>query len=369
MPFDYKKAITVVAFGQAMSLLVSGSQLFNTGLNQWANTSDPPFYLAFSQLSIHYMFLFAVFAVLHVVNGARERSSGVAPADRKWDIVSNLPRVWWVYLVFSVFDFYANYAVTKAYAFTSPLSAFLLNTSSTPFTVLISMVVFKARYTRTHYGALVLAVAGLGIVIWQDVTATSRLTLEPSDPGRVIIGNILGLASGLGFALSNLTQEWAVKRLNGPNELCLMVGFFGTVVSALHMALFEREEVTFLLNASPAVVSGLAWTTAGFVACMFILYTTAPYFFRIGSATLFNVSLLTSDFWVLLGSTVVLRAASITGWYLLGFACTVTGLFVFNFDPKGWRDIFTAAGATGSEATLVTSIPVEETPEERHKRQ
>ncbi|ORZ30906.1 solute carrier family 35 member SLC35F1/F2/F6 [Catenaria anguillulae PL171] len=343
MPINIKHAAVIVGFGQLLSLLVASSQLFNSGLNLAANASTPTgFYLSFTQLALHYLLLFLVFGVLHVVKRKNN--------DPNWS-VANWRNVWHIYLAFGVFDFYANYAVTKAFAYTSPLSAFLLNQSSTPFTVLISMVVFRARYSALHLAALLIAIGGLAIIVWQDLTATSRLSTDVTDSSTVALGNFLGLISGLGFALANTTQEWAVKRLGGPNELCLFVGFFGTLVSCVHMSIFERQEISDLVGMSSDVVPSFAGNLIGFLVAMFTLYSVGPYFFRMASATLFNVSLLTSGFFVLLGTVVIMKSSSITAWYFGGFMLMVVGLFVFNFDPKGWKDVFMAdqAGAQVGE--------------------
>ncbi|KNE58345.1 hypothetical protein AMAG_03929 [Allomyces macrogynus ATCC 38327] len=135
------------------------------------------------------MFLLVVFIAVHIVRAAQGHSL-------RTDVVDAFMKTWKVYLPLGLFDFYANYCVTKAFGFTSSLSAFLLNSSSTPFTVIISVLLFKAKYKPLHYFAILVSVAGMGIVCWQDVTATSRLGGDVADGSNVVVGNILGLRLG-----------------------------------------------------------------------------------------------------------------------------------------------------------------------------
>ncbi|KAJ3349998.1 hypothetical protein GGF32_005142 [Allomyces javanicus] len=351
---DLAHLATVVLGGQVLSLLIAASNLVNTKL--WQITAADPdtgFTLSFTQLALHYMFLLVVFIAVHVVRAAQGHSL-------RTDLVDAFLKTWKVYLPLGLFDFYANYCVTKAFGFTSSLSAFLLNSSSTPFTVIISVLLFKAKYKPLHYFAILVSVAGMGIVCWQDVTATSRLGGDAADGSNVVVGNILGLVSGLLFAAANTTQEYSVKVLGGPREYCLMMGLFGSVVSILHMALFERSEITALTHAPADQVGPIAACLAGFVAAMFLLYTLASLYFTTASATLFNLSILTSNFYVLVGTVLVLHSARVTAWYLVGFVLIVAGLVVFNGDPNGWSDMFTRAQAAvrdveGGDAAARTS--------------
>ncbi|KAI9218574.1 solute carrier family 35 member SLC35F1/F2/F6 [Blastocladiella britannica] len=344
---NLRRVAGVFGYGQILSVLVGSSQLFNTGLNLATNASDPPFYINFPQLASHYTLLFTVFAIGHVVMHLWDKqrvSSGVREKDAEPSWPFDL-KVWFqrapYYLAFGIFDWYGNWTVTKAFGYTSPLSAFLLNSVSTPFTVLFSMLFFKARYRPLHYLAILVTIGGLAIITWQDLVQPSpRLSLSPSDPDKVWLGNVLGLLSGLFFALANVTQEWAVKRLGSIPELCMSQGLFGALVAVVHVLIFDRDEVTALLSLSASQYAPFFWNYAGYLAVMLALYSAGPWYFGYASATLFNMSLLTSGFMVLIGSVVVLKTSEITAMYFVGFLVMVVGLAAFNFDPKGWRDVF-----------------------------
>ncbi|KAL7750625.1 hypothetical protein RI367_003967 [Sorochytrium milnesiophthora] len=324
----------VIGGGQLVSLLITAGMLFNSKLGFILAPANIA--LAFTQTSM----IYASLLIFYVPYCALRYGPS-------W-ILQSLRKTWYVYVVLAAVDFYANYTTSKSYQYTNSLSAFLLNSVSTPLTVLISVIAFKARYRLPHYAAILICVAGLGIIVWQDVATAAGLSAAAVDGGNVVLGNVLALVSGLGYALANTLQEFTVKRLGGSDEYCIMMGFFGTIVSVIHMFAAERAELKMFVSIPQEYVGPTAGVLTGFVIANFLLYTVAPRYIGRTSATIFNISILTSNFFVLAGTVIFFGQQHITAWYIVGFICIVMGLFVFNL-VHGWSDIFNKAAAPSSE--------------------
>ena len=125
------------------------------------------------------------------------------------------------------------------------------------------------------------------------------------------------------YACSNVLQETMVKDRD-PREFLGMLGINGAVVSAAQMSLFEVNKV---LSSSwnGATIS----FTAGYVVCLFCMYSAASLFLRTSDAALFNLSLLTSDIYAVIFSYFVF-GATVHWLYYVAFALTGTGLVVYS---------------------------------------
>jgi len=106
-----------------------------------------------------------------------------------------------------------------------------------------------------------------------------------------------------------------------------MLGFWGTLVSCLQASILEHKA---LMHTS--------WTTPmllyffGFQLCLFGVYVLTSTFLTFADAGLFNLSLLTSDFYSLIFSGLVQHQKfSLT--YGAAFATTISGLVLYHTQP------------------------------------
>lgn len=71
---------------------------------------------------------------------------------------------------------------------------------------------------------------------------------------------------------------------------------------------------------------------AGYALCLFAVYTTIPIVLERSSATLLNLSLLTSDFYALLSGLLIFGFA-INPLYYAALVLVVTGLILYERQP------------------------------------
>uniref|UniRef100_A0A3P8SRM0 Solute carrier family 35 member F2 n=1 Tax=Amphiprion percula TaxID=161767 RepID=A0A3P8SRM0_AMPPE len=151
---------------------------------------------------------------------------------RKGDgnILQILQTKWWKYLVMGVADVEANYAVVKAYQFTTLTSIQLLDCFVIPVLMLLSWITLKTRYKPVHFVAVMVCLLGVGAMVGADILA-GRVQGSYSD---VILGDGLVLLSAALYAVSNLCQEHTVKNLSRV-EFLGMMGLFGTLISGIQL--------------------------------------------------------------------------------------------------------------------------------------
>eukprot|EP00064_Thunnus_orientalis_P022180 superscaffoldBa00007262_g22366 len=90
-----------------------------------------------------------------------------------WDgnILQILKSRWWKYLLLGLVDVEANYAVVKAYQYTTLTSVQLLDCFVVPVLMILSWWILKIRYRPVHYAAVCACLLGVGAMVGADVLA------------------------------------------------------------------------------------------------------------------------------------------------------------------------------------------------------
>lgn len=103
-----------------------------------------------------------------------------------------------------------------------------------------------------------------------------------------------------------------------------MLGLFGLLVSTIQIFIFERKSLEAVAW-SPTMIS----LFAGFAVAIFMFYTVTPFVLKMSGATLFNLSLLTSDMWAV-AIRVLFYHQQINWLYYLAFAVVAIGLIIYS---------------------------------------
>jgi solute carrier family 35 protein F1/2 len=144
-----------------------------------------------------------------------------------------------------------------------------------------------------------------------------------SDPLSVLFGDVLVLCGASLYATSNVSQEYAVNAYSR-TEFLAYLGFFGTMISGVQMALLEHDRLAAVTWSWRVVVDIL-----GFSACLLSMYVLTPSMIKMSSAVVLNLSLLTSDFYAVIVA-VFLFGQTFSFLYLIAFGVTVSGLIVYH---------------------------------------
>jgi len=215
-------------------------------------------------------------------------------------------------------DVEANYFIVKGFAKTSFLSAMLINAFSTPGVVILSFVFLNTSYQWSHYFGVLLALIGLFLLIVTDI-----LTDKGYDGENPVLGDLYCIAGALLYSVSNVTEEFFVRK-HSKWEILGFLGFFGSTINGFQLFILERQEL-----ASISFSLQIVELYTGFTLAFFSLYALVPYLIGTTSATFYNISLLTSDFYGLILGFFVFKAKA-HPLYPIAFGLIIIGLLVYN---------------------------------------
>ncbi|TVU08756.1 hypothetical protein EJB05_42168, partial [Eragrostis curvula] len=200
-----------LALGQFVSLLItstgfSSSELARRGVN--APTS---------QSLLNYILLALIYG-------------GVLIHKRR-----HLTIKWYYYLILGIIDVEANYIVVKAYQYTSLTSVMLIDCWSIPCVILLTWVFLKTKYGLRKFIGVGVCMAGIVLVVFSDVHASERAreasTVKPllsdtleclAEGPNPLKGDLLVVAGATLYAVSNVTEEYFVKKSNRVEVMAML---------------------------------------------------------------------------------------------------------------------------------------------------
>lgn len=300
-----RRAVAAVVLGQTLAVLLTG-----TGVTSQLLSTEHHIDMPTAQLFLNYVLLLVIYAP-------------VLLRRRGWPDVRAVARSrGGYYLLLGIIDVEANYAVVRAYQYTTLTSVQLLDCFTIPCVMLLTWRFLRQRYRLWHIVAVVVCIAGLGLLVVSDLD--NRQGQTAPDP---LLGDLLCLLGAVLYAVSNVSQEYLVKQ-HDRVEFLAMIGACGTLVAGVQMAAVEHTALAaadWSAGAVPALI-------VGFALCMFALYSLVPVLLVWSGATMLNLSLLASDAYSMLFGVFLFRF-SLTWLYFLASAIIVLGLLAYNAAP------------------------------------
>ncbi|XP_067464891.1 solute carrier family 35 member F2 [Thunnus thynnus] len=298
------RLLKTIAMGQILSLLICGTAVSCQYLAD-AGVETPML-----QSFLNYVLLLLFYTTI----------LSTRKGDR--NILHILKTKWWKYLVMGLADVEANYAVVKAYQFTTLTSIQLLDCFVIPVLMLLSWFLLKTRYRMIHFVAVMVCLLGVGAMVGADILAGR----DQGSTSDVVLGDGLVLLSAVLYAVSNVCQEYTVKNLSRV-EFLGMMGLFGTLISGIQLAVLEI-----------GAVQAIKWDFrismlfAVYTLCMYALYSFMPVVVKMTSATAVNLSLLTADLFSLFCG-IFLFHYTFSALYIISFVVITAGFVLFNAVP------------------------------------
>ncbi|KAF5183621.1 Solute carrier family 35 member f2 [Thalictrum thalictroides] len=228
---------------------------------------------------------------------------------------------WYWYALVGFVDVEANYLVVKAYQYSSITSVTLLDCWTIPWVMILTWIFIKTRYSLGQFVGAAICIGGLGLVLLSDAEDSGSGGKNP------ILGDLLVIGGTFGYAISNVGEEFCVKKRDRV-EFIAMLAVFGLIVSMCEIAIFERKNL-----------EAVEWTSeiislfAAFALSTFVFYTIVPFLMKRSGSALFNLSNLTSDMWA-----VIIRLffyhQKLNWLYFLSFAVVAIGLIIYSVTDK-----------------------------------
>ncbi|KAG7380512.1 hypothetical protein PHYPSEUDO_007070 [Phytophthora pseudosyringae] len=292
----------VLILGQFISALIACTGVFSQLLNGSFQIQIPV-----TQSAGNYLLL-CVYLVDPIMRFRRQRGY-------------KLEIPWWQYLLLAFADVEGNFLVVCAYKYTSISSVMLLDCFTIPVVMLLSTMFLRAKYTRSHFVAVLFCLVGISVLILSDVIRDQETM---SWGVSALYGDFLCLFGSAVYACSNVGQEYLVKKENRRMEFLGLVGLFGFLVSSMQAAYFEGDAVRAVDWTWPSALCLL-----GYIGTLFVMYTSTSIFLTTGDAAVFNLSLLTSDFFAVVAAKYLFHE-ELSSLYFLGFSFIIVGVSVYN---------------------------------------
>ncbi|KAK1288883.1 hypothetical protein QJS10_CPB19g00368 [Acorus calamus] len=221
---------------------------------------------------------------------------------------------WYWYVVLAFIDVQGNYLVIKAYQFSSITSVTLLDCWTIVWVIILTRIFLRTKYSLWQILAAVTCVLGLGLVLLSDAWADVGGGKNP------LLGDALVIVGTLFYAFSNVGEEFCVKKKD-LMEVLAMLGVFGAIVSICEIAIFEIKSL-----------EAVKWSILLFVSfatASFLFYTIVPLVLKMSGATIFNLSLLTSDMWAII-IRVFFYKQKVDWLYYLSFGVVTIGIIIYS---------------------------------------
>ncbi|KAI4356409.1 hypothetical protein L6164_000434 [Bauhinia variegata] len=229
---------------------------------------------------------------------------------------------WYWYLPLGFVDVQGNYLVNKAFQYSSITSVTLLDCWTIPWVIILTWIFIGTRYSLWQLAGAALCILGLGLVFLSDAG------VDGGDNGsRPLLGDVLVVAGTLFYAMSNVSEEFCVKKKDRVEVVC-MIGVFGLLVSIFEVSVLELKTLESVKWTAEIVLAFVGYGLASFA-----FYTVAPFVLKFSGSTLFNLSLLTSDMWAVVFRIFFYRQ-EVDWLYFLSFAIVVIGLIIYSTTEK-----------------------------------
>eukprot|EP00804_Cyclotella_cryptica_P025631 CCRYP_002854-RA/>CCRYP_002854-RA protein AED:0.42 eAED:0.40 QI:0/0/0/1/1/1/2/0/175 len=161
------------------------------------------------------------------------------------------------------------------------------------------------------------SISVVGACLWiQKDFHTGNDSIISSDSREIIYGDLLAIASALLYGLNDVLLEYTVKANNDRIEYLGMIGLFGFLFSCFVQApILETKELSNLLQNFSSIE------------------------FRVGNATILNLSLQSSPLWAVILTMFLDVGMGTPDWdlpptcFFVALAMVICGMFLYEAQP------------------------------------
>ncbi|XP_044507454.1 solute carrier family 35 member F1-like isoform X1 [Mangifera indica] len=228
---------------------------------------------------------------------------------------------WYWYLILGFVDVQGNYLVNKAFQFSSITSVTLLDCFTIAWAIILTWFFLGTRYSIWQLFGAALCVLGLGLVLLSDAGVAG------GGGSRPLLGDILVIAGTVFFAMSNVGEEFFVKKKDRVEVVC-MIGIYGLLVSVIQLSILELKSLESVKWSTDIILGLLGYTISGLM-----FYSLSPFVLKLSGAAMFNLSLLTSDMWAVV-IRIFIYQQQVDWLYFLAFAVVAVGLVIYSTTGK-----------------------------------
>lgn len=226
----------------------------------------------------------------------------------------------------SLLDTAASLLVIHAVAYVSLPMRALLSTISTPVVMVLSYIFLRTNYKLLSVFGAALAVGGVVFASISQLSYTTDEGFKVHLGSDILMGYGMCSLSAVLYGVSNVYTEWVTKSGGSLLEYLALSSTFSTIWSMSYLLGFCTEE----LSSFKTIMTSMA----GVYLCtcclsLTLFYSLLPIVMLRSSAALFNLSLLTTNFYSL-AVGYWLFDDSVDRSFFISFVMVMLGLILFN---------------------------------------
>ncbi|RYY68652.1 hypothetical protein EON63_24580, partial [archaeon] len=330
--------------GQFISICIAGTGIFATLLSEMKPTANFPLLMSFLNYFLLSFFLIRIYwrktQTPHSSQLLRLSDDQLdTPTERKHiyteisdtQVHIHTPQPtqtkWYWYFLAALLDVEANFLVILAYNYTSVTSIMLLDCFTIPSSMVLSYVILKYIYTYKHILGTCVCISGLVCIVINDVLYNHGDGNKDS-----VYGDVLCICGAVLYAFSNVLQETLVK--NHDRDVFMgYLGVFGMSISFIQCMALDIHQLTH----TPINLYVIMYVL-GFVTCIYTMYIHTSAFLQTSDATLFNLSLLTSDVYAVL-FVYAYQHTIVSPLYIVAFLLVCIGVYVYHTETPPYKNL------------------------------
>lgn len=231
----------------------------------------------------------------------------------------DIPHIY--YFLGALADVEGNVLLLTAYEYTTITSVSLLDCFAIPMVMVWGIFIFGRRYKLQHFIGIIIALLGMILMVYTDSIANKSAN-HGSNP---VLGDILVLCGATCYSISNSFNEYVVKHYQSVWRYLRMIGLYGFVITLIQGFIWEYHALFY--------ENEYSWITMlylfGYVGSLSVYYIAITTMLQYSSAVVFNLSLLSADFWAVLAA-VFLFSVKLNYLYFIAFVTIISGVVWYN---------------------------------------
>ncbi|EFO63348.1 Membrane protein [Giardia lamblia P15] len=219
------------------------------------------------------------------------------------------------FLLSGTLDITANSLAIMSFVYTSVGAVLLILCLSTPFSMILSLIIVKARFSwmQVMFSCFATGFAILFVIL--D-------TMGDESKHRVL-GDLLAIASAFIYGLTSVINEFIIGSYTPVQFLArLSIGAFS--LALILFLCLEVDNIQILATPRPW------WYIMGYLISLIVMYSVLPLVIKYGGAVVFNISLISCNVYGMVASLIIFRYKYIP-WIaipVLGIIGSLTGYFL-----------------------------------------
>lgn len=243
---------------------------------------------------------------------------------------------WYYYLAVALIEAQAYYLIFVAFRYTSFTFVYVSDALAIPSTMIFTRLLMRRRYLWTHLVGGAICVAGIAVNTASDMSIEGGI--EHASSLEHVKGDVFAIVGAVLLGLDDVLSEIIVSDYGGVTEMLFMKGLFGTLISVVQLAIFERDGVRVLFGgdgsspSSPSASCALSWRMTLFAAHVIARALDVwgeMQFLFVSEAALLNLLLLTSDLYAAVFD-VLTEGLAPTPYFYAAFCLIFCGIVLYE---------------------------------------